>query len=131
MENLEQAAAGRDNQDSDMGGTDDEGSSKKGSDSGNSSQKNSKGGSAMKSSGMSGADSQDEEESESEQDNMESEGQDDLHDLPEEGEVREELMRAITDEYREYQTLNQSNQDLQTRIIKNDNNQRDTDMKTE
>merc|ERR1711957_1010921 len=109
------------------GGTDDEGSSKKGSDSGNSSQKNSKGGSATKSSGMSGADSQDEEESESEQDNMESEGQDDLHDLPEEGEVREELMRAITDEYREYQTLNQSNQDLQTRIIKNDNNQRDTD----
>ena len=51
--------------------------------------------------------------------------------MPEEGEVREELIRAITDEFREYETLQKANQDLQIRIIKNDNNQRSEDVKTE
>jgi len=75
----------------------------------------------MKSSARSGDDSQmEEEESESERDEAESEAEGDLADLPEEGEVREELLRAINDEFREYETLQRANQDLQTRIIKND-----------
>jgi len=53
-------------------------------------------------------DSAEEEESEEEEPDA-SEGQDDLHDLPEEGEVREELIRAITDEFREYETLQKAN----------------------
>ena len=116
-----------------MGATDDEGHSSKhsshgesGAESGSSHPR-----SGQKSSGMaSGMDSPEEEESESEQDGDEEEGQDDLHDLPEEGEVKEELVRAITDEFREYETLQRSNQDLQQRIIKNgDGGSRDGDVK--
>lgn len=64
-------------------------------------------------------------------DDKESEAEGDLADLPEEGEVREELIRAINDEFREYETLQRANQELQTRIIKNDHNQRSDDVKTE
>jgi len=42
-------------------------------------------------------------------DDKESEAEGDLADLPEEGEVREELIRAINDEFREYETLQRAN----------------------
>jgi len=50
-----------------------------------------------------------------------------LHDLPEEGEVKEELIRAVTDEFREYETLKRANEDLQMRIIKNDSSKMTND----
>jgi len=58
----------------------------------------------------------DEDSGTAEEDSQEEE--EDLGDLPEEGEVREELVRAIADEFKEYQTLQQVNIDLQQRIIK-------------
>ncbi len=46
-----------------------------------------------------------EESSESEETENPDEAGDDLHDLPDENEVRGELIRAIEDEFREYETL--------------------------
>lgn len=41
--------------------------------------------------------------------------------------MREELIRAITDEFREYESLQKANTELQQRIIKNEFSQRDND----
>ena len=112
MEKLEEHANQRgEDGPSDQAGTDDEGSSKHGTESGgeSSSQRQSKG---VKSSNVDDS-AEENEESESEQDSNEhSEGADDLHDLPDEVEVKEELIRAVTDEWKEYETLKRANEDL-------------------
>lgn len=110
-----------------MSGEDSEGKSKVGSGSESGGMSGSKA-SKMQSSGPGESQDSQEESNESEEE-VESEDQDDLHDLPEEGEVREELIRAITDEFREYENLQKSNTELQQRIIKNEFNQRDNEVK--
>jgi len=55
--------------------------------------------------GQSGEGDDDSAGSDSDEDAEDTEVQDDLHELPDEGEVREELIRAIMDELHEFQTL--------------------------